>query len=160
MKKVLRLLFFLVLPLGLPACGEKAPEFVPPDAEESKIMSEGLAADLVKADSSDLYSRLDEGFNTVVSKPPEMQKVMEKMFAEYGQPQEYKLRTSQVAQRVDGPNIRPTRVFWYAVKTTKYPSGKYFLKVEIVKSLYGQHVDVSGFGFLTFEKTPSFLKER
>jgi hypothetical protein len=159
MNKTLRLLLLLLLPLGLGACRERTPEFVPPDAAESKVMSDGLAASLVKADSNDIYTRLDEGFNIIISKPADVQKVLNKMYADNGQPQEYKYITSQVAQRVDGPNIRPTRIFWYSVKTTKHPMGKYFIKVEIVKSLYGKHVDISGFGIMNFDKIPAFLTQ-
>jgi hypothetical protein len=159
MNKTLRLLLLMLLPLGLGACREKTPEFVPPDATGSKKMSDGLAESLVRADSNDIFTRLDEGFNTIVSKPTDVQKVLNKMYKDNGQPLEYKFVTSQIAQRVDGPNIRPTRIFWYSVKTTKHPMGKYFIKVEIVKSLYGKHVDVSGFGIINFDKIPAFLTQ-
>jgi hypothetical protein len=159
MNKVLRLLLLVLLPLGLGACREAEPQFVPPDAGESKKMSDGLAESLVKGNSSDIFTRLDEGFNAIVAKPADVQKVLNKMNADYGQPLEYKFVTSQIAQRVDGPNIRPTRVFWYSVKTTKHSMGKCFIKVEVVKSLYGKHVDVSGFGIMPFDKVPSFLRQ-
>jgi hypothetical protein len=159
MNKTLRVLLLALLPLGLGACREATPEFVPPDAADSRKMSDGLAESMVKSDSNDIYTRLDEGFNTIVSKPADVQRVLNKMYADNGQPLEYKFIISQTAQRVDGPNIRPTRIFWYSVKTTKHPMGKYFIKVEVVKSLYGKHVDVSGFGIMTFEKIPAFLTQ-
>lgn len=159
MKKTLPfLLWMLLLPLGTLSCGENAPDLAPPDALDSKRMSDDVATDLVNVNSNNLYTKLDEGFNTMISKPADLQKVMEKMNAKYGMPLTCIYKTSQVSQRVDGPHVRPSRIFWYAVKTSKFPVGKYYLKVEVVRAINGQHPDISGFGFLSFPKVPSFLR--
>ncbi|HEY5038745.1 MAG TPA: hypothetical protein VIJ93_06725 [bacterium] len=153
---------FLILPLMslLSSCGKPKVDLqAPPEPGAARTLSDVVAEDLVKKNSQDLYSRLDWGFQNIVRSPMDVEKVLEKMFAQYGQPVQCEIKVSQLGQKMDGLQMRPTRVFWYAVKTTKYPKGKYFLKVEIIRSVGGSTIDVSGFGFLSFEKgTPSYLK--
>jgi hypothetical protein len=154
------LFLILLLMIFFPACGRpRVDPQTPPDPGAARTLSDVVAEDLVKKNSQDLYSRLDWGFQNIVRNPADVEKVLEKMFTQYGQPVQCEIKASQPGQKMDGLQIRPTRVFWYAVKTTKYPKGKYFLKIEIIRSVGGSILDVSGFGFLSFEKgTPSYLK--
>ena len=46
------------------------------------------------------------------------------------------------------------------MKTTKYPKGKYFLKIEVVANAQATAIDVSGFGFFDFKdgNVPDYLR--
>lgn len=151
------LLFCCLLPL-LSSCGTGGEQ--PLEYKAARVVSDAVADALVKGDTHKLYSLLDVGFQTVVKNETEFKSQMVKMDAQFGQPVEFEYKHTQVGRRVDGVWNRPSRVFWYAVKTTKYPKGKYFLKVEIVPSgIGGRGMDTSGFGLLTFDKkVPSFLQ--
>lgn len=126
----------------------------------SRLVSDAVAEALVKGDTHHLFELLDVGFQTVVKDEKDLQAYMNRMDAQFGQPLEYEYKHTQAGRRVDGVWNRPSRIFWYAIKTTKYPKGKYFLKIEIVPSgVGGRGMDTSGFGLLTFDrKVPSYLE--
>jgi len=130
----------------------------PLEYRPSRIVSDAVAGALVRGDTKSLFALLDEGFRTVVSNEGDLQKFLAGMDGQFGQPLEIDFKHSLDSRRVDGPSNRVSKVFWYAVRTTKYPKGKYFLKVEIVRSDSGKDLVTSGFGLLTFEKIPKFLQ--
>jgi hypothetical protein len=150
-------LFLVLTALGsLVGCGPK------PDTQEKPIvpmadyslarsMANAVASDLVQGDMKDLFQRLDPGFHMVVNSDQELQKQVKKMEGMYGRLLEWRFKMSQTGVRKDGVWRRGSRAFLYAVKTSKYPYGKYFLKVEVVPAYDGQGpIDVSGFGYFTF----------
>lgn len=159
---VVRLLPLALLGFFLFGCGLQAPPPVPKiDFDKAKAISDGVADELVKKDINDLYQKLDVGFHLIVKGPGDLKGVVEKMDELYGNPLKYEYKMAQSGIRTDETWQRPTRTFFYAVKTTKYPMGKYFLKVEVVRAFDGGFLDVSGFGFFTFKEgteVPDYLK--
>lgn len=156
-------LFLAVLPvLFLAGCGPKSEPPLPEiDFDKAKAISDAVADDLVREDMKDLSDKLDVGFSTLVKGPDDLKKVVEKMYGVYGKPLKCDYKVAQSGVRQDDTWKRPTRTFFYAVKTTKYPMGKYFLKVEVARSFSGGFLDVSGFGFFTFKQdvaVPNYLK--
>lgn len=148
--------------LFLAGCGPKSEAPLPEiDFVKAKAISDSVADDLVREDVKDLSDKLDVGFTLVVKSPDDLKKVMEKMYGLYGRPLKCDYKVAQAGSRTDDQWKRPTRTFFYAVKTTKYPMGKYFLKVEVARSFNGGFLDVSGFGFFTFKEgaaVPNYLK--
>jgi hypothetical protein len=156
-----------ILPVLLPAlffsgCGEKTKPPLPEiDYNKAKAVSDAAAQDFIKSDNNGLYQKLDVGFHLVVKGPDDLQAVMEKMYGLYGRPLKCDFKAAQAGLRTDNGVQRPTRTFIYAIKTTKYPEGKYFLKIEVVSAFDGGFLDVSGFGFFTFKEgatVPNYLK--
>lgn len=150
--------------LGVLACGCGPNSSEPPlpqvDYVKAKVLSDAVATDLVRGDAKDLDTRLDVGFRSVVRGPEDLQKVLVKMYGSYGHPLQWVFKIEQSGVRTDGPWRRSSLNFFYAVRTTKYPLGKYFLKVEAVNAFNGGPPDVSGFGFFSFkdDKVPDYLK--
>lgn len=149
--------FLLLAAFGfLGSCGPK------PDTEEKPIvpmaeysqarsMANAVANDLLQGDMKDLFQRLDPGFHMVVNSDQELRNQVQKMEGMYGHLLEWRFKMSQTGVRKDGVWRRGSRAFIYAVKTTKHPYGKYFLKVEVVPAYDGKGpIDVSGFGYFTF----------
>jgi hypothetical protein len=136
----------------------------PPQAEvdyqQARVLSDAVADDLMKDNAKALFSRLDLGFHTIVRDEDDLEKVIKKMYGLYGKPLECSFKISKTGLRVDGPWKRPSRTFFYAVKTTRYPKGKYFLKVEVVQAFSGGFIDISGFGFFAFRDgmAPDYLQ--
>ena len=146
---------------SLSSCGQAPPPALPEvDYQKAMDMSNAVAGDLVRQDAKDLSNRLDVGFHSVVSGPEDLRKVLLNMDKLYGRPVNWVFKVAKMGVRTDGQWKRNSRIFFYAVKTTKYPMGKYFLKVEVVNSLSGGFIDVSGFGFFTFKdgSTPAELQ--
>jgi hypothetical protein len=155
LKVLLRFILLTVMGFWC-GCGPK------PDNQEKPIvpmadyslarnMANAVASDLVQGDMKDLFQRLDPGFHMVVNSDQELQKQVKKMEGMYGRLLEWRFKMSQTGVRKDGVWRRGSRAFLYAVKTSKYPYGKYFLKVEVVPSYDGKGpIDVSGFGYFTF----------
>jgi hypothetical protein len=139
------------------ACGPGGADR-PLDYKVARAVSDAVAVALVKGDAKNLFALLDEGFLTVVANQGELEKFLAGMNEQFGQPEEYELKHSADSRRVDGSWNRVSKVFWYSVKTTRHPKGKYFLKVEIVPSGKGGRLVTSGFGLLTFETLPRFLQ--
>lgn len=161
--RVITALFLAALPaLFAAGCGSKSDTPIPEiDFDKAKAISDAVADDLVRKDIKDLSDKLDVGFTTIVKGPDDLRKVVEKMYGLYGRPLKCDYKVAQAGVRTDATWKRPTRTFYYAVKTTKYPMGKYFLKVEVARSFNGGFLDVSGFGFFTFKEgapVPSYLK--
>jgi len=146
----------------LAGCGTQAPPPQPKiDFDKAKAISDAAVDNLVHKDMNALYSKLDVGFHLVVKNPEDLKGVVEKMYGAYGRPLKCDYKMAQSGMRTDDHWQRPTRTFFYAVKTTKYPVGKYFLKVEVVRAFDGGFLDVSGFGFFTFKEgteVPNYLK--
>ncbi len=155
----LRAALLCVLACG---CGPNPAE--PPlpqvDYVKAKALSDAVAADLARGDAKDLDGRLDIGFRSVVRGPEDVRKVLGKMEESYGRPTRWVFKIEQPGVRTDGPWKRTSLSFFYEVQTTKYPLGKYFLKVEVVNAFTGGYPDVSGFGFFTFKdgNVPDYLK--
>ncbi|GEM_PF-1507800 len=158
-----RILFAALLsPLFLSGCGQQA-EAPPPqiDYAKAKAVSDGAVDCILRKDSDGLYQKLDVGFHLVVKNPADVRAVLEKMDTLYGHPLKCDYKAAQAGLRTDETWKRPTRTFLYAVKTSKYPLGKYFLKIEVVRAFSSESLDVSGFGFFTFKEgteAPSYLK--
>jgi hypothetical protein len=162
-KAVLLKLFVVLCFFALiPACNHKPSEPPLPEVDfaKARVLSDAVANDLVKEDVKDLSDRLDVGFHLIVRGPEDLKRVLEKMYGLYGRPVECVFKISQTGVRADGEWKRPSRTVYYAVKTTKYPMGKYFLKIEIVPAFSQAFLDVSGFGLFTFKdgNVPDYLK--
>ncbi|HJT23576.1 MAG TPA: hypothetical protein VJ873_03315 [bacterium] len=157
------LLFWAVLPaFFIAGCGSKSDPPLPEiDFNKAKAISDAVADDLVRKDVNDLSDKLDVGFHAIVKGPDDLRKVVEKMYSLYGRPLKCDYKVAQSGVRTDATWKRSTRTFFYAVKTTRYPMGKYFLKIEVVSAFNGGFLDVSGFGFFTFKEgveVPSYLR--
>lgn len=147
--------------LGSGCGGDKAQAPLPPaDYAMARGMSDMVANDLIQDDVKDLYDKLDVGFHMVVANSKELDEQVHKMYEMYGHPTECVFKIARTGVRVDGPWKRSSRSFIYAVRTTKYAKGKYFLQVEIVPAYSGGFIDVSGFGFFNFKDgvVPDYLK--
>lgn len=129
--------------------------------QQARDMSDAVANDLVQDDMKDLYPKLDVGFRMVISGEKDLKTEVDKMVKIYGHLKEWRFKIAKTGTRVDGAWRRSSRTFFYAVKTTKYPFGKYFLKIEIVPNYNtAGDIDVSGFGFFTYDNgaIPEYLK--
>ncbi len=131
---------------------EEKPVVPMADYTQARSMANQVANDLIQEDIKDLYQLLDSGFHMVVASDQELKKQIGKMEGVYGRLLEFRFKMSQTGIRKDGVWRRGSRAFIYAVKTTKHPFGKFFLKVEVVPSYDGKGpIDVSGFGYFTFD---------
>lgn len=156
-------LFLVLWPaFFLSGCGQKSEPPLPEiDYNKAKVLSDAVADDLIRGNVNDLSDKLDVGFHLVIKGPADLKRVVEKMYGLYGRPLKCDFKVAQSGVRTDDTWKRFSRTFYYAVKTTKYPMGKYFLKVEVVRAFNGGFLDVSGFGFFTFKEgvdVPSYLK--
>lgn len=143
------------------ACSPQSSEPPIPELDYAKAlaMSDGAMRDILKNDSKDLSDRLDVGFEGQVRGPEDVAKVLQRMDRDFGKPLEFTFKYSEAGVRVDGAWKRARRTFWYNARTTKYAKGKYFLKIEVVRTFNGDNMDVSGFGFITFKnEVPSQLR--
>ena len=154
------LIFLLLAGVVWTGCQEKAPANMKPlDFTVSRDVADAIANDLVQDDTKDLFKRLDVGFQMVVKNEKDVKDVLKKMYAESGKPIECDFKISQTGIRKDGVWERPSRTFWYSVRTKKFEKGRYFLKVEIVPAFSGSPLDTSGFGILSFKAdVPDYLK--
>lgn len=143
------------------ACSPPSSEPPVPELDYAKAeaMSDGAMKDILHGDGKDLSDRLDVGFEGQVRGPEDVAKVLQRMDKDFGRPLEFTLKFSDSGVRVDGAWKRARRTFWYTARTTKYAKGKYFLKIEVVRTFNGDNVDVSGFGFITFKgEVPAQLR--
>lgn len=146
---------------SLSSCGPAPDPGLPEiDLQQSRAISDAVANDLIGDNALDLFNRLDAGFYSLVRDQKEMEGVIQKMYGLYGRPLECEYKITKSGTRIDGTWKRSKREFFYAVKTTKYPKGKYFLKVEVVPNARATAIDVSGFGFFEFKdgKVPDYLR--
>jgi hypothetical protein len=146
---------------GLSSCGPAPDPGLPLlDLQQSRAISDAAANDLIGDNAMDLFNRLDAGFYALVKDQKEMEGVIQKMYEAYGRPLECVYKISKSGTRIDGTWKRSKMDFFYAVKTTKYPMGKYFLKIEVVSNARETAIDVSGFGFFEFKdgKVPDYLR--
>ena len=159
MNRPLRTVLLLFAAL-LTGCQEKAPANMKPlDFTQSRVVADAIASDLIQDDVKDLFKRLDVGFQMVVKNEKDVREVLKKMYAESGKPIECDFKISQTGIRKDGVWERPSRTFWYSVRTKQFEKGKFFLKVEIVPAFSGNPLDTSGFGILSFKgDVPEYLK--
>ena len=147
--------------LFIASCGEPPPPPPPKavDLAAAKLISDQIADDLLNDNVDDIYKHLDVGFQLIVKDAKDVKKNLDGMYVEPGHPTNFEFKISKISTRKDGSWVRPCRNFWYAVQTKKYKKGKYFLKVEIVPSIGGGPLDVSGFGILSFKnQVPSDLQ--
>ncbi len=122
-------------------------------------VSDRVANDLIKDNAKDLFSILDEGFSTRLKTADELEHVLQDMFGQYGRPLKVTLKACETGYRADGLVERPRRSYFYTCGTTKYPLGKYFVKVEVVPSRDYMKLGVTGFGIVGFSGSPpDFLK--
>jgi len=154
---IARILGVVLLVLGAVAC-EPVGHDRPLDPKVSRTVSDAVAGALVRGDAKNLFALLDQGFRTVVSNEADLEKFLGDMNGQFGKPTLFEFKHALDSRRVDGSWNRVSRVLWYAVETTKYPKGRYFLKVEIVSAGSGSRLVTSGFGLLTFESPPKFLR--
>jgi hypothetical protein len=146
--------------MALAGCQDKSPPALKPlDFTQSRDVADAIANDLVQGDTQDIYKRLDMGFQTIVKNEKDVKAVIERMCAESGPPVECVFKISQAGIRKDGVWQRPSRTFWYSVRTKKFEKGKYFLKVEVVPAFSSGILNTSGFGILSFKAdVPEYLK--
>jgi hypothetical protein len=144
----------------LASCAKAPPPVVLVDAQKARLLADQAANDLVRNNVKDLYSLLDSGFESMISGPADLEKVLAKMDSNYGRPLEWAFKISNAGYRVDGTWKRPKRTYYYAVRTSKYAMGKYFLRIEVVPSFKGDRIDISGFGIFDFKDgtVPSYLR--
>ncbi len=135
----------------LSSCKAPEPGLPELDLQKSRAIADAAANDLIGDNPKDLFNRLDAGFYSMVKDEKEMEKVIQRMYGAYGRPLECEYKISKSGTRIDGTWKRSKRVLYYAVKTTLYPKGKYFLKIEVVPNAQATLVDVSGFGFFEFK---------
>jgi hypothetical protein len=156
--------YFLVFPVLAScfcSCGPVPEPGLPElDPGQSRAVADAVANDLIGNNSKDLFNHLDAGFYSIVRDEKEMETALQKMYGVYGQPLECDYKTAKSGTRVDGTWKRSKKDFFYAVKTTKYPKGKYFLKIEVVPNAQATMIDVSGFGFFEFkdDHIPDYLR--
>ncbi len=151
----------MILWAGLSSCGSSPEPGLPElDLQQARAVSDAAANDLIGDNSKDLFNRLDAGFSAMVRDEKDVEKVIQKIYGFYGRPLECDYKISKSGTRVDGTWKRSKRDFFYAAKTTKYPKGKYFLKIEVVANAQASSIDVSGFGFFDFKdgNIPDYLR--
>ncbi len=149
---------FLILSLsGFAGCTQGPPPVIDGSSinlDEAKSVANTVAADLIADNAKDLFLHLDEGFLTVVSNDKDLEKVMQKLYADYGRPTSCEPKTYGNGVRVDGIHKRPKKIITYAITTTKLSKG-YYLKVEVAPALNGVHLVVTGFGIFDLRNKKS-----
>ena len=151
----------LLLLVGLSACGSAPEPGLPElDLQQSRAVSDAVANDLIGDNAMDLFKRMDAGFHALVKNEKDTEAVIQNMYELYGRPLECEYKIAKSGIRVDGTWKRSKRDFFYAVKTTLHPKGKYFLKIEVVANAQASAIDVSGFGFFNFKdgNVPDYLR--
>lgn len=134
--------------LGLLACAspKESPGGSTVDAEKAKVFSDALVDDLIHDRRQDVFAKMDSDFQKIQSRKS-MDSAIQAIFDNYGQPLECTYKKNDVGIKVDSGGQKPMRKFWYAAKTSKYPSG-YYLFVEVVAN--GEALGTTGFGLVTF----------
>jgi hypothetical protein len=151
----------VLCPAILSSCGPAPEPGLPElDLQQSRAIADAAANDLIGDNPKDLFKHLDAGFYSMVKDDKEMETVLQRMYGVYGKPLECDYKISKSGTRVDGTWKRSKRDLFYAVKTTKYPVGKYFLKIEVVPNAQSTVIDVAGFGFFEFKDghIPDYLR--
>ena len=128
------------------ASHQESPDSSSIDAQKAKIFSDALVDDIIHDRRHDIFSKLDADFQKNAS-PQYMDSSIQAMFDNYGRPLECTYKKNDPGYKVDSGGKKPMRKFWYAAKTTKYPSG-YYLFVEVVHN--GESLRTTGFALVTF----------
>jgi hypothetical protein len=140
-------------------CGPVQPPPLPLDLEQGKKLSDVVALDYFDNNSADLFQKLDAAFLTQVKGPNDLKKVLRHIRFLYGDPVAFDYQAATSGNRQEGYEEKPYLDFWYRLRTTRYPKGNYFLKIEIVRAQGAAFEDVGGFGVLTFDQDlPSYLQ--
>jgi hypothetical protein len=140
-------------------CGPVQPPPEPLDLEQGKKLSDTVALDYFDDNSADLFQRLDAAFLTQVKGPDDLKKVLRHIRFLYGDPVAYDYQAATSGNRQEGYAEKPYLDFWYRLRTTRYPKGNYFLKIEVVRAQGASFQDVGGFGVLTFDQDlPAYLQ--
>jgi hypothetical protein len=150
-----------ILGLSLSSCAQKTehPDGITIDYNHGLDISNQAAKDLIDNNAKDLYALLDEGFALRLKNAEDLGKVLQDMFGQYGRPLKIQLKACETGYRADGSFERPRRSYYYSCYTTKFPVGKFFVKVEVVPSRDYMKLGVTGFGIVAFPQgIPSFLK--
>ena len=102
------------------------------DAHKARVFADGLLKDLEKDMPSEVYRKMEATFRLSANEQ-EFEVTLKNLYATYGKPLESEYIHDTVGVRTySGGEMKPLRKLFYAVKTTKYPKGVYYLAIEVV----------------------------
>ena len=127
------------------------------DKAKARQLSDKIVGDMIGGNSSDIWLLSEEAFRTGNSQK-QFGQLLEQMKDAYGQLQEAEFKTDEYTfePRTVGGR-KPTRKFWYNVKTDRFEKGTHFIFVQIVPD--NDRLACSAFSMVTFPKgVPEALK--
>jgi hypothetical protein len=144
----LQLIVIALVGVGFFSCASRkeSPDGSSIDPESAKTFSDSLVDDIIHDRRQLIFSKLDADFQKNAS-PQTLDSSIQAMFDNYGRPLECSYKKNDPGYKVDLGGKKPMRKFWYAAKTTKYPTG-YYLFVEVVPN--GASLRTTGFALVTF----------
>ncbi len=127
------------------------------DKANARLLSDKIVDDMINSRSSDIRLLAEETFRASGS-PAQFDQLLEQMKAAYGKPLEADYKTDEYFYEPRAVGGRkPTRKFWYTVKTDRFEKGTHFIFVNIVPD--GDRLACSSFSTVTFPKgVPEQLK--
>ncbi len=149
----LHLIAIALFSVGLLACAKPTESPVVSqsvDPEKARAFSDALVDDIIHDRRQDIYAKTDKDFQKTFT-PYQFNATIQSMFDNYGRPLESVYKMNALGTKVDSGGKKPMRKFWYAAKTSKFPTG-YYLFVEVVPN--GDSLGTTGFALVTFPGGP------
>jgi hypothetical protein len=120
----------------------------PSSLEMSHSFADSLVADLMNRRELAVRTRMTNAFQVAASQTQFLAQ-MHILYEKYGNITSYLYKVTESTPANDGLREQhAARRVWYAVTTTRYPRGDYFLFVDIV--VEGERLACDGFSFVTF----------
>ena len=123
------------------------------DLQEARVFSDALVALIIADQPADIWQKMEARLRQELP-ATQMRSVLDQVYAQYGgRPVEAEFKSESSGRKVylDGTS-KPMRKFWYAVRTTTHPKGKYFLFVEVVPD--EGRLACTGFSIVSFPGGP------
>jgi hypothetical protein len=113
------------------------------DRTAARALSDSLAQDLINDRRDSLRLKLETSFRECIT-DEQLDLMLSRIAETYGKPIRLDFKQDETGLKTYTYGTAKSMIkFWYAAKTTKYETGKYFLIVEVVP-------DGAGLGVATF----------
>jgi hypothetical protein len=102
------------------------------DASKARAFSDSLVKAILEGKPAEIRRHMEDAFRVAVP-DNQMEPLLTRVYSYGGKPLEAEFKSAEVGYRLyEGGRAKPLRKFWYAVRTSEHPKGKYFLFVEVV----------------------------
>jgi hypothetical protein len=101
---------------------------------EGRALADKFAAYLIAGDTASLYALLNTPYRestTLADTHPE------ELYVLSGKPVEAQFKMDEAGTTTSGSGAEPMRKYWYALRTSRYQKGTYFLIVEVTAESQG-----------------------